>query len=64
MNIYSTRLVLTHGIKTMDESEIHKLNGRDWHWTMEAAKLRAEHLRKQKIRSLLRQIARLESLKF
>lgn len=38
--------------------------GREWHRTKESAAARAEELRKAKIKSLKRQLAKLESLTF
>jgi hypothetical protein len=79
MLIYSTKYALTLGIAKLEASTtsvpdmvrvglpgIHCLHGegREWHRTWASALARAEQMRKAKLASLRKSIAKLESLQF
>lgn len=78
MKIYVTKYALTAGIKE-HEAEVNGsmaivpigtgwmtsyFSGNDWHMTANAASIRAEKMRVAKIKSLRKQIAKLEAVKF
>ena len=75
MRIWITKYALTDGIleqegEKLDDSTVrvgllylHR-EGVDWHTSRESAIARAEVMRKKKIESLRKQIAKLEVLKF
>lgn len=77
--IWATKYALTEGIQHLKAGRcLHSPNmvyvpsngyylhgeGRDWHRTEEAAKARAEAMRKAKIQSLKRSIQKLQKLSF
>lgn len=72
-----TRYALTDGIFVVDGEVCHNISssmlnygslknahGKDWHRTPEAALVRAEEMRKAKIASLKKSIAKLEAMVF
>lgn len=72
-----TKYALSEGIQTVDGEVPHNISstmlcygehgtahGNDWHRTLEAALERAEEMRKAKIKSLNRQIMKLEGMTF
>ena len=72
-----TKYALTEGIVAVDGEVCHNISsgmltygnygtahGKDWHRTPEAAIAKAEEMRKAKIASLKKSIAKMESLKF
>lgn len=79
MKVYVTKYALTEGIQEMDGEEcgdgmvriigdlygtfFHK-EGRDWHREQGSANARAEAMRKAKIASLEKSIAKLRAMKF
>jgi hypothetical protein len=80
MKIWVTRYALTAGIQEYDDAEqvttnmvsvqsigFHEyfhVEGKEWHVTRESAIQRAEEMRKKKITSLRKSLAKLESLTF
>ncbi len=80
MKAYSTKYALTTGIDEVDLEIVEEVwgftesyetcfrnwykKGRDWHETRESALARAEEMRKEKIASLRKQIAKLEAMRF
>ena len=78
MRVYVTKYALTEGILTMEAEPCHvvtmievkpKGNGfsqyfhnREWHTDLEAAKARAEEMRQNKIKSVKKQLKRLEEM--
>lgn len=79
MKVYVTRYALTKGIyqveaklvregmvevKSVSGTMTYYLHGKDWHETKESAIARAEEMRKTKIGSLKKQVARFEKMDF
>lgn len=78
MKVYITKYALTRGILELDAKDISKssctiinkngwrtyYDGKEWHQTMEDAKLDANSRRIRKIASLKKQLAKLEEMKF
>jgi hypothetical protein len=75
MKVYITKLALTKGIIEIDDPEFYSnyvviddlqpmINQVDWFYNKPAAIKRAEEMRVNKIASLKKQLAKLESLKF
>lgn len=72
-----TKYALTEGITIVDGDVCHDISsdmlsygkygvahGKDWHRTSDAALARAEEMRKAKIASLKKSIAKMETMKF
>lgn len=79
MKVFVTKYALTVGIeeKTVEDvgdgamrdigagfTTYYHGEGRDWHLTIEGAKLRAEEMRTKKLASLRKSLAKLEALRF
>ncbi len=79
MKVFITKYALTAGIQEVDAEDCSSIapemisvgkyshfhgEGREWHRTIELARLRAEAMREAKIVSLTKQIAKLEKMKF
>lgn len=76
MKIWNSKYALTKGVIEQEgeaiEDSVFKIGpseylhgeGKDWHRTIEGAVARAEVMRKAKIASMRKQLARLESLRF
>lgn len=80
MRVYVTKYALTEGILTMEAELCHvgtmievkpKSNGftqyfhnREWYTDLEAAKARAEEMRQNKIKSVKKQLQKLEEMRF
>lgn len=76
IKVYSTKYALTSGIRLHENAELSSQDGmisvgqcrylhgegKDWHRTLNGAKARAEAMRRQKIESLRKQIAKLEAM--
>lgn len=80
MKVFITRYALTKGIQEIEAVEVSKgmikaapapgscyvsyYHGNDWHLTYEAAQLRAEAMVAKKLKTLRKQVAKLEKLSF
>lgn len=76
MKIWNSKYALTEGLIEQDGEEVGDSmvkvgslqylhgEGREWHRTRESAVIRAEAMRKAKIASVRKQLARLEALRF
>jgi len=75
MKVYITKHALTQGVFEIEayRSDVHPemavadnvfFHSRDWHITKESALLQAETMRRRKVESLRKQLAKLEALKF
>lgn len=76
MKIWNSKYALTEGLIEQDGEEVGDSmvkvgslqylhgEGKEWHRTRESAAARAELMRKAKIASMRKQLARLEALRF
>lgn|SRR5262249_42428611 len=75
MKVWITKYALTQGIKEMDVEVINNKmvaqgrhyfhgRGREWHRTREGAQAKAEQMRRDRIDSLKKTLAKLEKLSF
>ena len=76
MKIWNTKYALSEGVIEQEGEEVSDSmvkvgplmylhgEGREWHRTPESAAARAEAMRKAKIASVRKQLARLEALRF